>query len=73
VELLLKPSPLSSVELQNPVRLKLSSAAVPLLVIGAVLAVPGMYYTTIAALAWWGYGGFAYTDIPQVQGAPICF
>ncbi len=39
-----------------------ASAAIPLLVLGSVAFIPGMYYTRVAYLAWQGYRGYSLTS-----------
>ena len=39
--------------------------AVPLLVIGTICFIPGFYNVRIAYLAWKGYRGYSFDDIPN--------
>ena len=41
-----------------------NSSSIPLLVIGIISFLPGFYSVRLAYLAWMGYPGYSYADIP---------
>lgn len=55
---------LGSLMLAGVIGVDFGDRAVPLLVIGTVCFLPGFYNLGIVYLAWRGYHGYSYADIP---------
>lgn len=41
--------------------------AIPLLVVGTIMFIPGFYHVRLAFYAWRGYEGFAFDRIPSME------